>query len=668
MYKHLFSPILINRQEIRNRIAYPSLGLLYSYDTKLNDRYYHFYDEIAKGGAGIVTVGPVGVDFIGAGFVPLSLARDEAIDSFARATKMIKDRGASPWIQLFHGGAYTHPFLINNDTPMAPSAVFSKYSKITPKEMTSEDIKAVQNAFADAAQRAVEAGFEGVEIIGSAGYLITQFLSPLKNLRQDEYGGSFENRTRFPRQIIEMIRERVGSDFPIGVRMAGNDFVPGSTEDDLMPEIAKVYEKAGADILNITGGWHESKVPQLPMELPQSGFSFLAMNIRQAVSIPVMASNRITTPEKAERILQDGQADMVNLGRVLIADPFWPTKAQQGRANEIRPCVACSQGCTDELFNGRPVSCIGNPRAGFEGERIITKTNSPKQVMVIGGGVAGLEAAVTATQAGHRVEIYEKSEDIGGQIWIAAAPPHKQELLEFIRYYRAMLKKHDIPVHLNTCVDIDLIRQINPDHLIIAQGAAPLIPPIQGTDDKSVCSSWHVLKENPCLGKKVAVIGGGAVGLETAFFVAKRGTLEPEILHFLVTHEAMKMERIRHYMFNGSSQVTVFEMLEKAGKDVGKSTKWILMDNLDRYGVKINTSSKVVSIKDGEVSFERDGERFQEKFDTVIIASGSKSVQTLADQVKALDLDISFSVIGDCVKPGKINDAIHGGFLTALSL
>jgi len=666
MYTHLFSPITINSQEIRNRIAYPSLGLLYSYDTKLNDKYYQFYDEIALGGAGIVTIGPVGVDFIGSGFVPLSLTTDEAIESFAKATKMIRARGASPWIQLFHGGAYTHPFLINNDTPIAPSAVFSKYSKATPREMSLEDIVQVQQAFADAAQRAKEAGFEGVEIIGSAGYLITQFLSPLKNLRQDEYGGSFENRVRFPRQIIEMIRERVGSTYPIGVRMAGNDFVPGSTSDDLTPEIAKVYERAGADVLNVTGGWHESRVPQLPMELPRAGFSFLAMNIRAAVSIPVMASNRITTPSQAERILVDGQADMVNLGRVLIADPFWPAKAKAGRAEEIRPCVACSQGCTDELFNGRPVSCIGNARAGFEGERIIKKTASPKQVMVVGAGVAGLEAAITAKQAGHRVEIYEKTGEIGGQIWIAAAPPHKQELLEFIRYYRVMVEKHEIPIHLNTCVDLPLIKKINPDHLIIAQGAAPLIPPIDGTNDKSVRTSWEVLKDNPCLGKRVAVIGGGAVGLETAHFVAKKGTLSPEMLHFLITYEALEMDRIKHYMFNGASRVTVFEMLEKAGQDVGKSTKWILMNNLDRYGVKINTSSRVVSIKEGQVTYERDGERFQDNFDTVILASGSTPVQTLEGQVS--DLDIPFSVIGDCVRPGKINDAIHGGFLTAISL
>jgi 2,4-dienoyl-CoA reductase-like NADH-dependent reductase (Old Yellow Enzyme family) len=666
MYKNLFSTININQLEIKNRIAYPSLGLLYSYDTKLNDKYYNFYSEIAKGGAGIVTIGPVGIDFIGSGFVPLSLAKDEAIQSFIKATDMIKAHGASPWIQLFHGGAYTFPFLINNEKPIAPSSVYSNYSKTKPKQMSKDDILAVQNAFAVTAERAKKAGFEGVEIIGSAGYLITQFLSPLTNLRDDEYGGSFENRTRFPKQIIEMIREKVGPEFPIGIRMAGNDFVSGSTTDVQTPKVASVYEKAGADILNVTGGWHESKIPQLPMELPRSGFSYLAMNIKQAVSIPVMASNRITTPDHAEQILSDGQADMVNLGRVLIADPFWPQKAQQGKPEEIRPCVACSQGCTDEIFSGRPVSCIGNVRAGFEGERQIEKCTQPLNVMVAGAGVAGLEAAVTAKKTGHKVEIYEKAGDIGGQIRIAAAPPHKQELLEYIRYYKAMLKKHEIPVYLNTKVDLNLIKKVNPDHLMIAQGARPLVPPIEGTDDSSVMSSWDVLKNKSCPGKNVAIIGGGSVGLETAFFVAHKGTLTPEMLHFLVTYDAMELERLKQYMFNGSSKVTVFEMLEKVGQDVGKSTRWILMNNLKKYGVKIKTGSKVLGIKDGVVQFENAGNHLTEKFDNVILASGSAPVRDIEKQME--NQNISFSTIGDCVTPGKINDAVLAGYQKAVSL
>lgn len=666
MYKNLFSPIRINKLEIKNRIAYPALGVLYSYDRKLNDRYYNYFKEKAKGGAGIVTVGPVGVDFIGSGFLVLSIAEDEAIADFKKLTNLIRDNGASPWIQLFHAGAYSHPILIDGKTPMGPSPVYTKYSKTTPRKMTLEDIHEVQKAFEKAALRAMEAGFDGVEIIGSGGYLITQFVSPLRNTRDDDYGGNFENRTRFPRELIKGVRKVLGNDYPLTIRMAGNDFVPGSNTDAQTPEIAKVYEKAGVDAINVTGGWHETRVPQLPMELPRSAFAYLAYNIKKVVSVPVLASNRISDPESAEKIIKDGFADMVNLGRVLIADPQWPKKALEGRADEIRPCVACSQGCTDQVFSGQPVFCVGNPRAGFEGERNIIKTDSPKNVMVVGAGVAGLEAAVTASIAGHRVKIYERTDDIGGQIWLAGAPLHKQELLEFIRYYRAMINKYDISLFLNKQVDKTFIQEENPDHLVIAEGAKALVPTIKGADNSSVLSAWDVLGDNTRLGRSVAIIGGGAVGLETAMFVAAKGTIDPDTLHFLLTYEAQSVDRLKELMFQGTTKVTVFEMLPKAGSDVGKSTRWVLFDNLKRYGVKVITNAKVSSIDQGTVTFEKDENEEKMDFDQVILASGSKSVQTISREVGSLK--IPFSVVGDCVRPGKINDAIHGGFLAAMEI
>ncbi len=670
MYEYLFSPVRINRLEIKNRIAYPSLGLLFSYDRKLNERYYHFFEEIARGGAGIVTVGPVGVDFVGSGIATLGLDKDEDVESFQRLTNVIREKGAVPWIQLFHGGAYVHPFLIDNQQPIAPSPVFSGYSKTEPREMTINDIRQVQEAFAASAERAKAAGFEGVEIIGSAGYLISQFLSPLKNLRTDEYGGSFENRTRFPGELLKQIRNRLGDDFPLTIRMAGNDFVPGSNTDSETPEIAKFYEDCGADALNVTGGWHESRVPQLPMNLPRSGYAFLARNVRDAVSIPVIASNRISTPDEAETIIRDGYADMVNLGRVLIADPEWPEKAAQGRTREIRPCVACSQGCTDEIFTGKPVFCVGNPRASFEKSRQILKTRTPKKIVVAGAGVAGLEAAVTAAKIGHHVEIFEKTGDIGGQIHLAGAPPHKREMLEYIRYYRAMLEKYRIPVTFDTELTGDLAKNLimekNPDHLIIAEGATALLPSIAGADDPNILSSWDVLRNNPLLGKKVAIIGGGSVGLETAVFVAAKGTLPPEMLHFLFTYKAESVERMRELMFDGTSKVTVFEMLPKAGKDVGKSTKWILMDSLKRFGVTIRTNAKVLSVGNKKVAYEINENQEEESFDNIILAAGSRSRQTLTREAESLG--IPFTCVGDCVKPGKINNAVHGGFLAALAL
>ena len=663
MYRNLFSPIRINTLEIKNRIAYPALGLLYSHDRKLNDRYIEFYRERARGGVGLLTVGPVGVDFIGSGVLVLGIDNDASVADFSKLTGMIKAEGARAWIQLFHAGGYSHPILIDGQQPIAPSAVYSRYSRTTPKEMTLEDIEAVQGAFESAALRARTAGFDGVEIIASAGYLISQFLSPVKNIRTDAYGGSFENRLRFPVELIGRVRRAVGPDFPVTIRMAGNDFVPESCTGEVMPAIAKAYEKAGVDAINVTGGWHETKVPQLPMDVPRSAFAFLAHNIKAAVSVPVMASNRITDPGTAESIIKNGYADMVNLGRVLIADPQWPKKAFEGRADEIRPCTACSQGCTDQVFQGQPIFCAGNPEAGYEGERKIVKAASPLKVMVVGAGPAGLEAAVSAAASGHQVEIYEKDRDIGGQLWMAGAPPHKAELLELIRYYRAMIRKYNIPLFLNTAVDVRFIREVNPEHVIIAEGAEPIVPGITGSDGANVMTSWEVLKDNPPLGKNVAVVGGGAVGLETALFVAARGTITPEILYFLFAYEAESAERLRELMFRGTSRVTVFEMLPKAGADVGKSTRWVLFDNLDRYGVSVHTNAKVLSLTGGNVRFEKDGREESLHFDHIILSSGSKPVNRLAGALK--DSGVSFQVIGDGVKPGRIQDAVHQGYLAA---
>ena len=666
MYRYLFSPIRINTLEIKNRIAYPSLGLLYSTDGKLNDRYYNYFAERAKGGAGLVTVGPVGVDDVGSGAIALSLTHDGAIDDFRKLTGIIKEGGARAWIQLFHAGAYSHPMFIDGQQPMAPSAVYSRYSQTTPREMTRADIQQTQENFARAAVRAKEAGFDGVEILASAGYLISQFLSTRTNQRSDDYGGSFENRVRFPRELIQRLRKRLGPDYPLTIRMAGNDFVRDSNTDTDTPEFARVYEKAGVDAINVTGGWHESRVPQLPMHLPRAAFAFLSLNIKKAVSVPVIASNRISNPDSAEKIIRDGYADMVNLGRVLIADPRWPQKAFEGKAEEIRPCIGCSQGCTDQVFSGRPVFCVGNARAGFEAERRLSKTDHPKKVMVVGAGASGLEAAVTAASCGHQVDVFEKDSDIGGQLWVAGAPPHKQEILEFIRYYRAQIKKHQIPLHLNTPVDASFVRRQNPDYVILAEGAEPSRPQIDGYDDPSVFSAWQVLKENPALGKSVAVIGGGSVGLETALFVATKGTLTPETLHFLFTYEAIGVERLRELLFQGSSKVTVFEMLPRIGQDIGKSTRWIVFDNLKRYGIKVKTGTRVTSIRDGMLTFEKADQTQQIRFDNVILASGAQSVSRLSADVKKLG--IPFATVGDGLRLGKLNDAIHGGFLAALNI
>lgn len=666
MFDKLFEPIEINKTVIKNRIVYPSLALTYSYDGKVNQRYLDYYRERAKGGAGIITVGPVLFDNTGTGVIALSIADDESVPDFQKLTSVIKDEGACAWIQLYHAGAYAYSALMDGRKPIAPSAVYSKYSKETPLEMTLDDIKIIQESFIRGAERAKESGFDGVEILGSAGYLISQFLSPLTNLRNDQYGGSFENRVRFARELIEMMRRRLGPDYPITIRMAGNDFVPGSTTDEETPMIAKVYEEAGIDAISVTGGWHESRVPQLAMNLPRGGLAWLARGIRNSVSIPVIASNRISDPYIAEELIKEGYADMVNLGRVLIADPFWPEKALKGLVREIRPCVACSQGCTDELFSGRPVGCLANARAGFEGERNIPRTGSPKRVMVIGAGPAGLEAAYRSAEAGHIVDLYERSGRIGGQIWIAGTPPHKDELHELIYYYDMMLEKYHVNLHLETEVTEDLIINVNPDFIIAAEGAQSSYPPIEGITDESVISAWDVLENDPNLGDRIAVIGGGAVGLETAEFLAEKGTIDPDTLYFLFKYRAMSDERLHELIKKGSRDITVFEMLPRAGAGVGKSTKWILMGNINDYEVKIITEAKVISVKNSTVIYEKDGEIHKLEFDNIINAAGSKPVRKIADKLEKTG--IPFEVIGDSTSPSTILQAIHQGYLAVMKI
>jgi len=661
MFPKLFSPIKINQTEIKNRLVFPSLGLLYSLDRKLNDRFINFYKERAKGGVGIVTVGPIGIDYLGSGVMAPSIDNDEAIPSFSNLAKTIQAEGSKAWIQLFHAGAYSYSFAIGGKKALAPSAVYSKYTKDTPAEMTIEDIKTVQEAFIRGAERAKEAGFDGVEIIGSAGYLITQFLSPLKNKRTDEYGGSFENRIRFAQEIIEKMRPRLGNDFPVTIRMAGNDFVPESNTSSEMPQIAKVYEKAGIDAINVTGGWHESRVPQLAMGLPRGGFAYLAKNIKEAVSVPVMASNRIIDPYLAEQILKDDLADMINLGRVLLTDPYWPKKAQENRPEEIRPCLSCSQGCTDELFSGKPVFCLANPLTGFEGERKIAKAKNPKKVMIVGAGPGGLEAALRAHEAGHQVEIYEKKDEIGGQLWIAGAPPDKQEIWSLIDFYTEMLIKYKIDLYLEQEVNLDFIKKKKPDYLILAEGAEPINPPIKGFEEEKVISAWDLLATDQPIGKEVAVIGGGAVGLETAHFISLKGTISPDNLYFLLKYKAENLEKLSELITKGTKKVTVFEQMPKVGKGVGRSTKWILLGDLEKHQVKIIPEAKVLSVDKGLVTFEKQGKKQQLQFDNVINAVGSKSVRNLADQVESLG--IPFAVIGDSVRPAQINDAIHEAFL-----
>ncbi len=667
MFPLLFQPLRIGTLESPNRILMPSMGTLFSLDQKLNERHCRFYERRAEGGAGIIVAGPVGVDFLGAGVICLSIRDDSYIPDFKQLADRIHAHGSKLMIQLFHGGRYTFSFSVDGQQPIAPSAIPSRYTGEMPREMTQEDIEQVQDAFAQAARRAKEAGIDGVEIIGSAGYLISQFISPVTNKREDQYGGSFENRARFPVETIQRIRAEVGKDFTVTIRVPGNDFVPGGNVNEDSARFCQLYEQAGVDGFNVTGGWHEAFISQLTMEVPRGGYSYLAGGIRQAVTTPVISSNRITDPYTAEKILNEEMADMVSLGRVLISDPDWPLKAKEGRPEEIRPCVGCMQGCMDKIFTGQPLCCLVNPEAGLEHERVIKPAEQPKKVVVVGSGPAGMEAARVAAEAGHKVALYEKKPYMGGQLNIAGAPPGRKEFLGFVDYYRATLAKAGVSIYTDNELDLKKLKDLKPETLIVSEGAEPIVPNIPGVDLPFVISSWDFLKDKLPIGKKVAVIGGGAVGLETALEVAKMGTITAQTLEFLMFHRAETDEKLHELIRKGSKEVTVIEMLPKVGQDVGKSSRWVWMQALKERRVRLLKNAKVESIEpDKTVTYSLDGETKKESFDTVILAVGSKPVKKLSTLLE--ETGIPFKTVGDCNAPRKIIDAVHEGYLAAIDL
>ncbi len=664
--RKLFSPVKIGPVEVRNRIAMPAFGLFYVDNRHPNQRLIDFYEARAKGGCGLLIVGGVGVDMLGSGIALPSLESDEFIPGFRKLTDAVHKHGAKIFMQLFHAGRYSHSFAIGGQKAVAPSAVASRYTREEPRELTREEILKIQENFADAAERAKKAGADGVELISSAGYLMCQFLSPLTNRRTDEYGGSFDNRTRFSREVIEKVRKKVGKDFAVIMRMSGNDFIPGSNTNTEIVEVCKTLAPMGLDAINVTGGWHETRVPQLPMAVPRGAFTYLASAIRAEVDVPVFASNRIVEPELAERILRDDMVDMVCIGRAQIADPEWSNKAREGRFGEIRPCVGCMQGCLDRLFNGKPVQCLCNPQAGYEAEREIRPAEKRKKVLVVGSGPGGLEAATVAAKRGHEVTLIEKADRIGGQLQLVAEPPGREEFGSLLRYYRVEIGKQKVKLKLKKKATPGVIKKENPDEIIVATGSEPIVPKIQGVKGPNVVTAWQVLTDEADLGRKVVVVGGGAVGIETSIFIASKGTISGDVLKFLLLYNAEDMETLRRLCTRGTHEVTILEMLPKIGKDVGHTSRWVLLAQLAYYGVNTITNATLKEIRDKEIVYTLGDEELAEPADSVVLAVGSRPVTDLAEKLEAAG--INFHKIGDCSSPRKIMDAIHEGFLAAAKI
>ena len=502
MQDPIFNPIFINKLEVKNRIYLPAMHLNMAEDYAITDRLVEFYAERARGGVGMISVGYATVDERSGWPMNIGAHADEYIPGLTKLAAGIKDNGARSVVQINHAGRYNFSFLMGGKKPVAPSPIASRLTKEVPRELEHHEIGEIIDCFAAAAARVKQAGFDAVEVLSGTGYLISEFLSPLTNQRKDEYGGSYENRMRFGLSIMRKIKAATGDDFPLIVRMNGNDFMPGGQGRKELQEYAKALAQNGVDALCINVGWHEARVPQIVTSVPRGVFGYLARGIKELVDIPVIASHRINDPSTAREMIGDGMCDMVAMGRSLIADPYLPEKARSGREDEIVHCIACAQGCFDHIFKGKAVECLCNPKAGHEMECRPTNVETPKKVMVVGGGPAGMSAALAARECGNEVTIYEQSDRLGGQLFLAAAPPGRDEFGELARDLAGQVAVNGVSVVLNTIVDKKRIEIEKPDNIILATGARPIAPPIKGADLPHVVQAWDVLQDKVHTGKR----------------------------------------------------------------------------------------------------------------------------------------------------------------------
>ena len=630
----LFEPIKIGKMILKNRIIMaPMVTNFGANDGSVTDRMIDYYKERAKGGVGLIIVESCYVSNNGKGGVNrLGIINEEHIDGLKRLTKVVHDYDVKVAVEPHHAGAQA-PIEVINENPI--SACNESYSEkdIPPRSITKEEIDNIVKAFVDAADRAIKANFDAIVIHAAHGYLLNHFLSPCVNYRKDAYGGNTKKRLKMLLEIIKAVRQKVGNDFPIIVRLNGKDYIKGGITLSQAKEIASKLEDASVDCLNISAGTHTSLEWMLqPMVMPRGCLVPLAAEIKKTVSIPVAAVGRINNPQLAERILTQGKADLIVIGRALIADPYFPQKILQGKSSDIRPCIACNQGCVWRLFQKKEITCFVNPSVGKEKECKLEQTKNRKNILVAGSGPAGLEFAMIAASRGHNIILYEKNNYIGGQLKLAAVPPYKQEILEFINYLERKVRNLGVKVELNKQVDSKIINLINPDVLIVATGAEPVKPSsIRGWELPHVYTAHDVLNSPNNIKGRVVIVGGGGTGVETAEYLSEKGC-----------------------------KVTIIELLDKIALDMEPTRRKLLLKRLSQYGVRILLRAQVECITNNGIQFIWNGNNTSIKTDYVIFAVGVKPNININENVKNTISEVYY--IGDCVKPQTGLDAVNIGF------
>jgi 2,4-dienoyl-CoA reductase (NADPH2) len=628
---NLFSPIRISKLEVKNRIIMPALILNYPLkDTELGDEWLTFYKQRAQGGAGLIIVGACHVAPEGRQDEhQIGVDHDGWLPTLEKVSRVIADNGAVPALQLNHAGRYSKKKISGMD-PVAPSAIVSKYTRELPRALTAGEVEATIEAFAQAALRAKKAGFQAIELLGATGYLISQFLSAVTNQREDRYGGDFNGRLTFVREMIQAIKAEVGDDYPLIFRLSSKDNVAGGLDENDQLELAKKLSAWGVHLMNVTAGWHDAPVHQIGPSVPEGYFVPYATRIKNEIDIPVSCAMRITSPEYARRVIAEGELDMVTMARALIADPEWPHKAQQGNDKNIRKCICCCN-CFDRAFARSQIECSINPSVGKDN---LLPASQPKHILVVGGGPAGMEAARILAERDHRVTLQEKKETLGGWLPAASAPPYKGDVSQLIQFQSTELERLGVTVQTGTGFTPS---EGEFDGIIVAAGSNEKRIPIPGLENIPSYTGGEILSGAVIPPEPIIIVGAGLIGGETADFLCAKGL-----------------------------KVSLVEIQEKLLPDMGATLRWVLIQRLKKGGVAVLTSTKILEVKEDRVVIETDGELQELPAKSLVFAVGLESSHSGSDLITEVEkTSLPYCIIGDGKAPRRIKDAVHEGYWAA---
>ena len=656
-YPHLLAPLDLGFTTLKNRVLMGSMHVGLEEVEGGYDRMAAFYAERAAGGVGLIVTGGIspndhGVTFHGGS----KLDTLEEAEKHKVITQAVHDAGGKIALQILHTGRYSY-----QAENVAPSAIQAPINPVKPHALTSAEVNQTIADFVNCAKLSQVAGYDGVEIMGSEGYLINEFIAARTNHRDDEWGGSYENRIRFPIEIVKRTRAEVGENFIIIYRLSMLDLVEGGSTLEEVIQLAKEIEKAGATIINTGIGWHEARIPTIATKVPRAAFTWVTKKLKGSVQIPLVTSNRINTPEMAEHVLAQGDADMVSMARPMLADAEFVLKAEQGRSDEINTCIGCNQACLDQIFSMQIATCLVNPRACYETELIFKESAVKKNIAVIGAGPAGLSFATYAADRGHQVTVFDAASQIGGQFNIAKTIPGKEEFYETLRYFKRKIElQPNIKLVLNHTATYEELSAENYDDIVVATGVNPRELTIEGIDHPKVLSYIEVLRERKSVGKKVAIIGAGGIGFDTAEYLShegESGSLNPQKFYDewgIDTSYAHVGGLKQPVLEQSDREIYLLQRKAKAvGASLGKTTGWIHRTGLKHRDVKMIAGASYDKIDDQGLHITVNDQPTVLEVDHVIICAGQESYTAMYDQLKADGKNVH--LIGGAKEAGELD-------------